>query len=210
MARSSSFHAAASEQAPPSRGGLWVPSPSGACPHAGLSQANDERLPILFPVDDVFPPVPAIHHVVDGAFVFTSRLSRHARLLPQNSSCVNNEDRPRTDPFIGHHDLACLLVETVQSGAAVSFLAPLAIEHAEEWWRKTMASAAASSIFLVARDDIRIVGTVQAHPSLGAQLRGQVRAEVPIRQAQGPEPVDGQLRHEAGKSVSGAPRRRKD
>jgi hypothetical protein len=61
--------------------------------------------------------------------------------------------------------LAELLVDAVESGAAVSFLAPLTVEHAEDWWRNTMASSHARAIFLVARDTEGIVGTVQLHPA---------------------------------------------
>lgn len=60
--------------------------------------------------------------------------------------------------------LAQLLVDAVQSGAAVSFVAPLTLERAEEWWRETTTSNPAS-IFLVARDDEGIVGSVQLHPA---------------------------------------------
>jgi acetyltransferase len=60
--------------------------------------------------------------------------------------------------------LAELLVDAVHSGAAVSFLEPLTLERAEEWWRTTI-SASHSAIFLVARDGDRIVGTVQLHPA---------------------------------------------
>jgi len=61
--------------------------------------------------------------------------------------------------------LAQLLVDAVESGAAVSFLAPLTVECAEDWWRKTLAGSNPRAIFLVARDDEGIVGTVQLHPA---------------------------------------------
>ena len=61
--------------------------------------------------------------------------------------------------------LAELLVDAVESGAAVSFLAPLTVEHAEDWWRNIMASSHARAIFLAARDTEGIVGTVQLHPA---------------------------------------------
>jgi GNAT superfamily N-acetyltransferase len=61
--------------------------------------------------------------------------------------------------------LARLLVDAVESGAAVSFLAPLALERAEAWWRRTLSGAHPSAIFLVARDGDGIVGTVQLHPA---------------------------------------------
>jgi GNAT superfamily N-acetyltransferase len=61
--------------------------------------------------------------------------------------------------------LASLLVDVVESGAAVSFLAPLTLERAEAWWRRTIAASDARAIFLVARDADGIVGTVQLHPA---------------------------------------------
>jgi GNAT superfamily N-acetyltransferase len=61
--------------------------------------------------------------------------------------------------------LAQLLVDAVESGAAVSFLAPLTLEHAREWWRGTLSSSHARAIFLVVRDRDGIVGTVQAQPA---------------------------------------------
>jgi GNAT superfamily N-acetyltransferase len=62
--------------------------------------------------------------------------------------------------------LAELLVDAVDSGAAVSFLAPLSVDHAEAWWRNTIATAHAKAVFLVARDaDRAIIGTVQMHPA---------------------------------------------
>jgi GNAT superfamily N-acetyltransferase len=62
-------------------------------------------------------------------------------------------------------DLAGLLVDAVESGAAVSFLAPLTAERAEAWWRTAVSAAHARAIFLVAREEDRIVGTVQLHPA---------------------------------------------
>jgi GNAT superfamily N-acetyltransferase len=61
--------------------------------------------------------------------------------------------------------LAQLLVDAVGSGAAVSFLAPLTPERAQDWWRGTLSSSHARAIFLVARDADGIVGTVQLHPA---------------------------------------------
>ena len=61
--------------------------------------------------------------------------------------------------------LAQLLVDAVESGAAVSFLAPLTPERAQDWWRSTLSSSHSRAIFLVARDADGIVGTVQLHPA---------------------------------------------
>ena len=61
--------------------------------------------------------------------------------------------------------LAQLLVDAVESGAAVSFLAPLTLEGAEDWWRRAISASHSRAIFLVARDVGGIVGTVQLHPA---------------------------------------------
>ena len=61
--------------------------------------------------------------------------------------------------------LAQLLVDAVESGAAVSFLAPLTLERAEGWWRKTISGSDTRAVFLVARDAEGIVGSVQLHPA---------------------------------------------
>jgi len=70
---------------------------------------------------------------------------------------------PATDADV--RDLARLLVEAVESGAAVSFLATLTLERAEDWWRTTLSASDSGAIFLVARDAGGIVGTVQLHPA---------------------------------------------
>lgn len=61
--------------------------------------------------------------------------------------------------------LAQLLVDAVDSGAAVSFLAPLTLVQAEDWWRKTFSASRSQAIVLVAREADQIVGTVQLHPA---------------------------------------------
>jgi acetyltransferase len=61
--------------------------------------------------------------------------------------------------------LACLLVDAVESGAAVSFLAPLTLERAQDWWRRAVSASHPGAIFLVGRDVEGIVGTVQLHPA---------------------------------------------
>ena len=85
----------------------------------------------------------------------------------------------RLSPPVGESDLralARLLVDAVESGSAVSFLAPLALESAEQWWRTILSTARPRAIFLVARDAEGIVGTVQLHPSWAPnqQHRGEV------------------------------------
>ena len=60
--------------------------------------------------------------------------------------------------------LALLLVDAVESGAAVSFLT-VTEAQALDWWRKQFGAPASGCIVLVARDDQGIVGCVQLHPS---------------------------------------------
>jgi len=74
----------------------------------------------------------------------------------------------RLEPPVSEADLqslVLLLVDAVESGAAVSFLAPLSPAQAEDWWRRTFSAAASGTIHLVARDVEGIVGAVQLHPS---------------------------------------------
>lgn len=61
--------------------------------------------------------------------------------------------------------LAELLIDAVESGAAVSFLSSLTLSRAEGWWRSTLAAADARAVCLVARDAEGITGTVQLIPA---------------------------------------------
>jgi len=60
--------------------------------------------------------------------------------------------------------LALLLVDAVDSGAAVSFLS-ITEAQALDWWRRQFAPPASGAIVLAARDADGIVGAVQLHPS---------------------------------------------
>ena len=60
--------------------------------------------------------------------------------------------------------LALLLVDAVDSGAAVSFLS-ITEEQALDWCRRQFAAPASGAIVLAARDADGIVGAVQLHPS---------------------------------------------
>jgi len=60
--------------------------------------------------------------------------------------------------------LAALLVDAVDSGAAVSFIS-LTQAESEDWWRRQLANPASGAIHLVARDAEGIAGSVQVHPS---------------------------------------------
>ncbi len=73
----------------------------------------------------------------------------------------------RLRPPVSESDLralAALLVDAVESGAAVSFISVTQVE-AENWWRRQLADPASGSIHLVARDTEGIAGSVQVHPS---------------------------------------------
>lgn len=61
--------------------------------------------------------------------------------------------------------LADVLLDAVDSGAAVSFLGDLTRERAEEWWRSLLGAASDRTIVMVARDDQGIAGTVQVQPA---------------------------------------------
>ncbi|MFJ4966436.1 Acetyltransferase [Streptomyces sp. ADI96-02] len=58
-------------------------------------------------------------------------------------------------------DLASLLLETVQEGASVGFLAPLDRETAAAWWRERAAAVEAGQVGIwIARDGGRVSGTI--------------------------------------------------
>ena len=61
--------------------------------------------------------------------------------------------------------LAALIVDAVNSGAGVSFLAGLTVAEAERWWTGVLAQLTPRTVILVARDGRRIVGTVQLQPA---------------------------------------------
>ncbi len=60
--------------------------------------------------------------------------------------------------------LADVLIDAVESGAAVSFLT-VTRAQAEDWWRRHLGTPASGAVVLVARDAKGIVGTVQLHPA---------------------------------------------
>ncbi|MEU9058388.1 GNAT family N-acetyltransferase [Streptomyces sp. NPDC048430] len=58
-------------------------------------------------------------------------------------------------------ELAALLIEAVEGGASVGFLAPLDRAAAAVWWRERAAAVEAGSHQVwIARDDERLVGTI--------------------------------------------------
>jgi GNAT superfamily N-acetyltransferase len=60
------------------------------------------------------------------------------------------------------HELALLLIDCVEGGASVSFMHPLPLPKALDFWRRIAADAARGArILLVARDASGIIGTVQ-------------------------------------------------
>jgi len=60
--------------------------------------------------------------------------------------------------------LAALLVDAVESGAAVSFVS-LTHGQALDWWRMLLSAPGSRAIVLVARDAEGIAGSVQMHPA---------------------------------------------
>jgi len=82
-----------------------------------------------------------------------------------NTDPIQIEHLARPPSEADLRELASLLADAVNSGAAVSFLAPLTEAVATDWWRKTIATAADGTVILVARDADGICGTVQMHPS---------------------------------------------
>jgi GNAT superfamily N-acetyltransferase len=81
---------------------------------------------------------------------------KHTHVIEQLALPANDDD------VLG---LASLLVDAVESGAAVSFLAPLSLDRSTEWWRRTLDGADGRAIVLVARAGAHIDGCVQCHPA---------------------------------------------
>jgi len=97
-----------------------------------------------------------------------SEFIKHRRLNAPMSNPAHHIERltlPANDGDIA--SLAELLVDAVDSGAAVSFVAPLTMDRAADWWRQTIAAMPSRGVVLVARDSTNrnIVGTVQLQPA---------------------------------------------
>src|SRR5262245_27034002 len=63
------------------------------------------------------------------------------------------------------HVLAQLLVDAVDSGGGVSFMAGLTEQEAEAWWRSVLRSSSERAVILIARDAEGVIGTVQLQPA---------------------------------------------
>lgn len=61
--------------------------------------------------------------------------------------------------------LALLLVDAIDGGAGVSFMAGLGVDEATNWWRRILREASPRTVVLAARDGEGIVGTVQLQPA---------------------------------------------
>ncbi|MGZ3618396.1 MAG: GNAT family N-acetyltransferase, partial [Ktedonobacteraceae bacterium] len=80
----------------------------------------------------------------------------HDSLVPSIER-ISPEEEPIVLPHLIH-----LLQDAVASGASVGFLPPLSAEDAQQYWSTVFQEVAqGTSVLLVARDDGRIVGSVQ-------------------------------------------------
>lgn len=61
--------------------------------------------------------------------------------------------------------LATLVVDAIEGGAGISFMAGFGVDAAMEWWRTILGAASPRTVVLAARDDQGIVGTVQLQPA---------------------------------------------
>lgn len=76
---------------------------------------------------------------------------------------VERLETPISDSDV--HQLAKILCEAVEEGAAVSFCLPFSVEQAAEWWCRIIDQSHSRAIFLVARDRHGIAGTVHIQPA---------------------------------------------
>lgn len=83
--------------------------------------------------------------------------------------------------------LATLLIDAVDAGASVGFVAPLTIEEARAWWQRRLANDDPRFVVLVARDDDGIIGTVQLIPAAmpNQPHRGDISKLLVHRRARG-------------------------
>lgn len=96
----------------------------------------------------------------------------------------------RLAPPVAESDLdalADILVDAVDSGAAVSFLAPLPRNAALAFWRESFASGSERTVVLVARCGEEIVGTAQLQRAWAPNQphRGEVAKVIVHRKARG-------------------------
>jgi len=61
--------------------------------------------------------------------------------------------------------LTALLLDAVEGGASVSFMAPLRADQAEAFWRESLDALHPRAAVLIARDQHGIAGTVQLQPA---------------------------------------------
>lgn len=71
-------------------------------------------------------------------------------------------------------ELARLLVDSVEHGASVGFVAPLGLDEARAWWVSALADAEA--VLVLARTDDEVVGCVRVLPA--PQANGRHRADI--------------------------------
>lgn len=70
-------------------------------------------------------------------------------------------------------ELSLLLMDVVNSGASIGFLAPLSLEVAKEYWSKVLSDGV---ILFVGKIDRKVIGTIQLH--LCMKQNGKHRAEI--------------------------------
>ena len=76
---------------------------------------------------------------------------------------IERIERNTSDDVVGA--LASLLVDAVDSGAGVSFMAGLSLAEAASWWRQTLRASSPRAIILIARQAGEVAGTVQLQPA---------------------------------------------
>jgi acetyltransferase len=80
----------------------------------------------------------------------------------------------REEPLV--HGLRALLIDAVEHGASVGFLAPLAPQTAAHYWERAFSSLGTGLYLWVAQSDGVVVGSVQLLPS--GKENGLHRAEI--------------------------------
>jgi len=79
-----------------------------------------------------------------------------------NAATIERVAHASDDTIAG---LADLLMDAVADNAGISFMSDLAPDAAAAWWRTVVSTASSRTVFLIARDEQGIVGTVQLQPA---------------------------------------------
>src|SRR6266545_4135387 len=83
----------------------------GFCFATAFAQSGRKQFPILVILENRFPPIPAIHQVIDRPRIFASQLAWHAPTSPVTNlvSMFRTDPFPGPTPFLSYYVLSVLI-----------------------------------------------------------------------------------------------------